>query len=48
MNIGLFLGEIGSARDHAHPIALGVHPKFMVAELYGKKTWLDINALNNL
>jgi len=29
--------HITAYRDHAHPIALGVHPKFMVAELYGKK-----------
>ena len=30
--------HITAYRDHAHPIALGVHPKYMVAELYGKKT----------
>jgi pyruvate dehydrogenase E1 component alpha subunit len=29
--------HITAYRDHAHPIALGVHPKYMVAELYGKK-----------
>ncbi len=29
---------ITAYRDHAHPIALGVHPKFVMAELYGKKT----------
>ena len=31
--------HITAYRDHAHPIALGVHPKYMVAELYGKKNW---------
>ncbi|MBL4703602.1 MAG: pyruvate dehydrogenase (acetyl-transferring) E1 component subunit alpha [Flavobacteriales bacterium] len=29
--------HITAYRDHAHPIALGVHPKEMMAELYGKK-----------
>jgi pyruvate dehydrogenase E1 component alpha subunit len=33
--------HITAYRDHAHPIALGVHPKFMVAELYGKKTGMS-------
>ena len=28
--------HITAYRDHAHPIALGVHPKEMMAELYGK------------
>ncbi len=28
-------------RDHAHPIALGVHPKYMMAELYGKSTGMS-------
>jgi len=30
--------HITAYRDHAHPIALGVHPKEMMAELYGKTT----------
>lgn len=30
--------HITAYRDHAHPIALGVHPKYMMAELYGKTT----------
>lgn len=30
--------HITAYRDHAHPIALGVHPKYMMAELYGKST----------
>lgn len=25
-------------RDHAHPIGLGMHPKYVMAELYGKST----------
>jgi pyruvate dehydrogenase E1 component alpha subunit len=25
-------------RDHVHPIALGIHPKYVMAELYGKIT----------
>lgn len=25
-------------RDHAHPIGLGMHPKYVMAELYGKAT----------
>ena len=29
---------ISSYRDHAHPIALGMDPKFVLAELYGKST----------
>lgn len=29
---------ITAYRDHAHPIALGMHPKFVMAELYGKST----------
>jgi pyruvate dehydrogenase E1 component alpha subunit len=29
--------HITAYRDHAHPIALGVHPKEMMAELYGKQ-----------
>jgi pyruvate dehydrogenase E1 component alpha subunit len=29
---------ITAYRDHAHPIALGMHPKYMMAELYGKST----------
>ena len=33
--------HINAYRDHAHPIALGVHPKYMVAELYGKKTGMS-------
>ena len=33
--------HITAYRDHAHPIALGVHPKYMVAELYGKKTGMS-------
>ena len=30
--------HITAYRCHAHPIALGVHPKYMMAELYGKTT----------
>ena len=33
--------HITAYRDHAHPIALGVHPKYMMAELYGKSTGLS-------
>jgi pyruvate dehydrogenase E1 component alpha subunit len=29
---------ITAYRDHAHPIALGMDPKFVMAELYGKST----------
>lgn len=29
---------ITAYRDHAHPIALGLHPKYVMAELYGKAT----------
>lgn len=30
--------HITAYRDHAHPIGLGMHPKFVLAELYGKIT----------
>ena len=30
--------HITAYRDHAHPIGLGMHPKFVMAELYGKTT----------
>ena len=30
-----------SYRDHAHPIALGTHPKYIMAELYGKVTGIS-------
>lgn len=33
--------HITAYRDHAHPIALGVHPKYMVAELYGRTTGMS-------
>lgn len=33
--------HITAYRDHAHPIALGVHPKYMMAELYGKSTGMS-------
>ena len=33
--------HITAYRDHAHPIGLGVHPKYMLAELYGKKTGMS-------
>lgn len=33
--------HITAYRDHAHPIGLGVHPKYMMAELYGKSTGLS-------
>jgi pyruvate dehydrogenase E1 component alpha subunit len=29
---------ITAYRDHAHPIGLGMHPKYVMAELYGKET----------
>jgi len=29
---------ITAYRDHGHPIALGMHPKYVMAELYGKST----------
>lgn len=29
---------ITAYRDHAHPIAMGMHPKYVMAELYGKIT----------
>ena len=30
--------HITAYRDHAHPIGLGLHPKYVLAELYGKAT----------
>ena len=33
--------HITAYRDHAHPIGLGVHPKYMLAELYGKNTGMS-------
>lgn len=33
--------HITAYRDHAHPIGLGVHPKYMMAELYGKTTGMS-------
>jgi len=33
--------HITAYRDHAHPIALGIHPKYMMAELYGRKTGMS-------
>jgi len=33
--------HITAYRDHAHPIALGIHPKYMMAELYGRTTGLS-------
>lgn len=30
--------HITAYRDHVHPIALGLHPKYVMAELYGKVT----------
>ncbi|MEN8957822.1 MAG: pyruvate dehydrogenase (acetyl-transferring) E1 component subunit alpha [Flavobacteriales bacterium] len=33
--------HITAYRDHAHPIALGVHPKYVMAELYGRTTGLS-------
>ncbi|MBI2967937.1 MAG: pyruvate dehydrogenase (acetyl-transferring) E1 component subunit alpha [Bacteroidetes bacterium] len=32
---------ITAYRDHCHPIALGIHPKYVMAELFGKKTGLS-------
>lgn len=32
---------ITAYRDHAHPLALGTEPKFVMAELYGKQTGLS-------
>lgn len=32
---------ITAYRDHAHPIALGTHPKYVMAELFGKATGLS-------
>ena len=32
---------ITAYRDHAHPIALGTHPKYVMAELFGKSTGLS-------
>lgn len=32
---------ITAYRDHAHPIALGIHPKYVMAEMYGKTTGLS-------
>lgn len=29
---------ITAYRDHAHPIMMGVHPKYVMAEMYGKQT----------
>jgi len=29
---------ITAYRDHAHPIMMGIHPKYVMAELYGKAT----------
>ncbi len=33
--------HITAYRDHAHPIGLGVHPKYMMAELYGRSTGMS-------
>ncbi len=30
--------HITAYRDHAHPLGLGMHPKYVMAELYGKQT----------
>ncbi|MEN8839145.1 MAG: thiamine pyrophosphate-dependent enzyme, partial [Flavobacteriales bacterium] len=30
--------HITAYRDHAHPIGLGMHPKYVMAELYGRST----------
>ncbi|MBD79344.1 MAG: pyruvate dehydrogenase (acetyl-transferring) E1 component subunit alpha [Crocinitomicaceae bacterium] len=30
--------HITAYRDHAHPIGMGLHPKYVMAELYGKAT----------
>ena len=32
---------ITSYRDHAHPLALGTNPKFIMAELFGKETGIS-------
>ena len=32
---------ITAYRDHAHPLVLGVDPKYVMAELYGKKTGMS-------
>lgn len=32
---------ITAYRDHAHPLALGTDPKYVMAELYGKKTGIS-------
>lgn len=29
---------ITAYRDHAHPIMMGIHPKYVMAEMYGKQT----------
>lgn len=33
--------HITAYRDHAHPMALGVHPRYMMAELYGRQTGMS-------
>lgn len=33
--------HITAYRDHAHPIGLGIHPKYMMAELYGRQTGMS-------
>ncbi len=33
--------HITAYRDHAHPIGLGIHPKYMMAELYGRATGMS-------
>jgi pyruvate dehydrogenase E1 component alpha subunit len=33
--------HITAYRDHAHPIGLGIHPKYMMAELYGRITGMS-------
>ena len=33
--------HITAYRDHGHPIAMGIHPKYMMAELYGKITGMS-------
>ena len=33
--------HITAYRDHAHPIGLGIHPKYMMAELYGRTTGMS-------
>ena len=32
---------ITAYRDHAHPLALGTEPKYIMAELYGKETGIS-------